>query len=545
MHNRQSGSLKRLLLFLAAAIPSLLAAQKPPVAVSFEPLRQEWDWQDWASGLCGDFESALNRRYREGIPRREFTPEDKPVRLVYLLRMDPQGRILRFVPLSPEHRYLAYLIERTTREIALDLEGPPTGLPYPTVEGRLTFELRFRPTGFYKRHYFEEPLDSLHLPKFEPLIMVADQQPLYMYEPPDLDKNKLLADFRKRIGLGATISDTSLFTPLEVSGMYLALSLPYDSLRAGMRDTLRLRRQMQAALEKAGAHVLDEVPLEAYSSPPTAAALTVTDSSGQDSLGAAAAPDSSARDSLRAEIAAIEISEVKSNPAAVADSAIPVADLPKAFASVVNPKRTLVLSAGLARDSLPGKALCRVRLFDPGRPEDFKRRLDYVFKYEGELPDTLGQILVERLVHPPAKAAADSGAVKADSSAAAPATAPGAAAPAAVPAAPGAVKADSTAAGQAPAQAARSTAPADSAAKVPAGTPATAHPDSAAKAPAAAPAAAPADTATKAPAQPAAAPAAPPSDTAKSTAAPQAQAPETAAPAAAADSAKSAAPQQQ
>ncbi len=514
----------RRLLWLALAIPSLLAAQEPPVTVRFEPLRQEWQWQDWASGLCGDFESALNRRYREGLPRREFTDDSKPARLVYILRMDPQGRILRFVPLSPEHRYLDYLVRHTAREIAPDLDSPPRDLPYPTVEGRLTFELRFRPTGFYKRHYFEEPLDSLDLPQSEPLLKSADAQPLYLYEPPDLDKNKLLEEFRKRIGLGAAITDTSLYAPLEVSGMYLALSLPYDSLRSGIMDTLRLRRQMTAALEKAGAHVLDQVPVEAYSSAPSAA------------------PDSSAQDSLNREVATVEVSEAKSNPEAVADSAMPSVDLPLVFSKIVNLKRTLVLSAGLARDSLPGKALCRVRLFEPSRPEDFKRSLDYVFKYQGELPDTLGELLVERLVHPPAKpeppkpkeppaAKTDSTAKAAPSDSTAKADSTGAKPAAANPAAPGAAKADSAAASTtAPAKAA----PADSASKAPASAPAVAPPDSAAKAPSQAP--------------PAAAPSAPPADTAKSTAAPQAAAaqpqaqappPAQAAPAAAADSAKS------
>lgn len=474
--------------------------------VSFEPLREGWNWQSWAAELTSDFESALTRRYREGLPRREFVAENTPARLTFLVRIDPEGHIRRFVPLSAGHRYLTYLVERTAREIAPALVHPPYGLPYPSLEGRMSFTLHFKATGFYKRYYFEEPVDSLDLPPFEPVIKVKDSQPLFLYEPPGMDKNKLLDDYRRRIGLNPGIQDTSIYTPLDLHGMYLALTLPFDSLHAGSPDTMRLRRDIEQALEKAGAHVLDEVPVEDYTSPPAA----VTTAAASDSTGSA--PDSINADSSDSSSVSAPVSAAPATPAASqtfspVDSALQSADLPKVFARVVNLRRAFVLSAGLARDSLPGHALCRVRLYELRRPDDFKRRLDYRFVFSGSLPDTLGRILVGLLVTPPPKpeppkpkeppaakaapaadstakaatdstnapkpalqAAPDSSAVRADTSAAtkpAPAQAPADSATATVSSPAAAQPVDST-----------KTAPADSTARPPAAVPAVA-PDTA------------------------------------------------------------------
>jgi len=498
-----------------------MAQEAPPVEVSFEPLREGWNWQSWAAELTANFESALTRRYREGLPRREFVAETTPARLTFLVRIDQEGRIRRFVPLSAGHRYLSYLVERTAREIAPGLLHPPYGLPYPTLEGRISFTLRFKATGFYKRHYFEEPIDSLDLPPFEPIIKVKDSQPLFLYEPPGMDKNKLLDDYRRRIGLNPGIQDTSIYTPLDLHGMYLALTLPFDSLNVGSPDTLRLRRDIEQALEKAGAHVLDELPVEDYSSPPapeTAAADSDSLSSAPDSMSAVSSDSSSAS----APVSPAPAAPAASQTFSPMDSALQAADLPKVFAKVVNLRRAFVLSAGLARDSLPGRALCRVRLYELRRPDDFKRRLDYRFASSGSLPDTLGRVLVGLLVTPPPKpeppkpkappaakaaASADSTAKAATDSSAAGKDTTGAAKPA-PQAAPdsSAARADTSAPKAAPAQA-----PADStsltaprpAAAQPAGGAQAAPPDSTVKAPAVDPAAAPdtAKTGTAAPQQ--------------------------------------------
>lgn len=389
-HNQQVMSPKKIssiiqALFLILAVTSAsVRAQEPFVAVRLTPQNTDWDWEPYARQITSAFERALARRVREGLPRREFELSEETVRLKYFFRLDLDGNFRRFAPLSPEHRYHSYLIRRTAR----DIPSPP---PLPAsfqgfvFDGELTFELGFNPTGRYKRYYFEEPIDSLELPDIKLPIVTRIVENLFLYEPPDMDKNKLLDDYRRRIGIPASITDTSSYTPLDFSGIYLALSLPYDSLFFGMQDTSALRDSLAAALKREGARVLAEIPEFTAVAPNITEEDENTDSLEQTdtTLAAQAKPDGPDDTPI--------------------DTLLPAHELPVLFRKAVDSGRAYVLSAALARDTVPNRALCRLSFYEAERPDDLKRRVDYRFPLTDALPDTLGRALVNRLAHPPEK----------------------------------------------------------------------------------------------------------------------------------------------
>ena len=466
-----------------------LWAQDDLVRVSIQPDNEEWDWQPYAEKLAGRLATAIDSRVNEGFPRREFTLDSLTTTLEFRLRIDTQGRLSHFAPLSPRHRYLAYLIQRTTRELG-SFDPLPEDFPLFYFDGTIRFNCRMKPTGMYKRLYFEEPLDTLEETAVTPFYKtVKSSTPLILYEPQKPDKKTLLEDFKKRIGVVEEISDTSSYTPLDFTKRVVAVDVAYDSLTGNVFESEMLKTRIEAAMLEAGA-VLTELELAPKPPPPPApeTAEATEDSSLSEQL-----PDTSAIDTLE--------SAAEQKPAVQ----LPERDFVEAFASRLSQKTVLVFSAGVAADTVPNKGVCRVRLFPSDKPGDIKRRVDYTFAHSGILPDSLGRLIVTRLTAPPRKPRPPAKpkpktkpkaapAVKAESDSAAVDTTAAVKAAGADSTAP--VTVDTTAAAKA-AEPDSAAAPSDTA-KIPVTSPAPAKADTAAAAP---------DTSAK---QPQAAPEAPP-----------------------------------
>ena len=453
-----------LLFTLAACFSSY--GQTDFLTVTVQPENTDWHWEDYSLPLAGRLIKAIEERVREGIPKREFTFDTSAVLISFNFRIDPQGRLEYFKPLSPHHRYTAYLIERTAWEIGF-ATPLPEDFPFFYFDGTMTFRCRMRPTGFYKRHYFEEPLDSLPEVPFEPIIRkVKVENSLVLYEPEIADKKKLLEDFKQRIGMVPEFSDTSSYTPLEVKGMTFAVRVAFDSLTSDPVEKVLLKGRIERALEVAGAIITQdttgtaeladkppEPPAVSAAAPaatshrdslatdsslavhdslatpesltaPETPALQDTTPANQDSLEPGAQPvgrDSLARkDSAAVQaIPAAEISRQTPDSLAKKDSLVvekaapmvpgevtrpvpPERDLSMAFNEIFSPS-FLVLSTGLAADTTRDTAICRIKLFPAGKPGELKRRVNYKFASKGLLPDSLGKMLVTRLTSPPPK----------------------------------------------------------------------------------------------------------------------------------------------
>ncbi|OGG01786.1 MAG: hypothetical protein A3F83_04695 [Candidatus Glassbacteria bacterium RIFCSPLOWO2_12_FULL_58_11] len=518
------------ILFLALlSTAGRLTAQDDLVKITVQPDNSEWDWQSYASKIAGKLAEEIDARVRQGIPKREFVVDSTAAVLEFRFRMDQNGILKNFFPLSQRNRYLLYLVQRSVRNLG-SFAPLPESFPLFYFDGTLNIHCRMSPTRWYKRYYFEQPLDSLQEAPFDPVYVKLSKEPLLFYEPEVKDKAALLDEFRKRIGLSSEIQDTSSYTPLDFINRHVAVRIEYDSLSGSRSDSMLLKTRLEAALAEAGARIVEnDFALEqqraqeaaerleearkaaladslaaAARRDSAAAAAAETLSAGKDSSGAeikapdealkpgtaiAAGADSSgaavSEESAKSAAAepqkpgkeavetgnkiAEEPARTEMPKAAAVDSLVLKArqdslararvekekemeqeppeikrDLEEAFA-----KRAvtsyLVFSVGIARDSLPDTAFCRVRLFPSDKPKESKRKLKYRFASGKVLPDSLGRRLVARLTTPPPK----------------PAPPPP---PAPKPAAPPAAKTDSTARDT---SAARATAPAGSTAAKP------------------------------------------------------------------------------
>ncbi len=452
-----------------------------------------WDWERYGRRLAGQLAERIEARVREGLPRREFVTDTTGARLTFRFRLDGEGRLKSFYQLKPSHRYLAYLVERTARELP-DFPPPPAEFPLFYLDGNLVLELAFQPTGRYKRFYFEEPLDSL-LPLEGPVLTwQASTGPLFLYEPTDLDKQKLLDNFKQRIGILEEIKDTSSFTPLDFRGRRVAVTVPFDSLSEDTEQTRWLVAKLEGALESSGATIgtdqYEERRQRMAEAPPDTISSWPADS-------AAARSDSVATDSATVDSTAID---------SAAAAPAPVRDLNQAFASRAL-EDLLVLAVAVA--PCKAGASCRIRLYPMADPTDLKRaiELQLPLTLSGALPDSAGVLLVRRLTTPPERPKPPEP------------PKPAAAAPAAVPPAGDTTRA-ATAAAPGDTIAATAT-PAPAASDSIAATAAPAPADSSGAAPQTAPPAAPADSAatgqpapgnTAPPAADSTAPAAPPAD---------------------------------
>jgi len=359
-------------------------AQDDLVRVSIRPDNEAWDWRPYAEKLARRMAEAIDSRVNEGFPRREFTLDSLATAIEFRFRIDTQGRLRHFAPLRPRHRYLAYLIRRTARELA-PFDPLPEEFPLFYFDGTISFKCRMKPTGRYKRLYFEEPLDAPEETAVTPFYKQQLSTPLIFYEPQILDKKQLLEEFKKRIGAVEEIADTSSYTPLDFTSRNVAVKVAYDSLTGSAFESEMLKIRIEAALVEAGARLteLENVPAPkpAIETPPRTEA---------DSALVAEPPDTSAKDSLG--------SAPEEKPAVQ----LPVRDLAAAFTSSLGEKKTvLVFSAGVLADTVPNKAICRVRLFPWDNPGNLKRRVDYTFEHSGILPDSLGRMIVARLTDPP------------------------------------------------------------------------------------------------------------------------------------------------
>jgi len=454
---RYGSSLLPFFFLLSLAAASGLPAQEELVRVSIQPDNTQWDWQPYAEKVAQRFAALIESRVREGIPRREFWTDTTSATLSFLFRIDNSGHLKRFVELTPEYRYLAYLIQRTAQRIS-PFDSLPENFPYFYFDGTITFHCDFLPAGRYKRLYFEEPLDTLEKIEFTPMYKSKSRTPLFLYEPLEMDKNELFENYKKRIGLIEEIKDTSSYAPLDFSNRHVAVVIPYDSLTGDTYGSEWLKTRIESALEEAGAHISAQeykapvpVPPEEGKAPgdstqKTSESDTVSAKSSypgepMDTVKNQFEGSKSEADTTSVESASpekpkdttkepLEIKRSEADTASV-ESAPPKEpkdtekevlkrDLREAF-SKVSEKDFLVFSAGIAAGPSPDSAICRLRLFKSNRPDDLKRRLDYKFAHSGYLPDSLGQLLVKRLTNPPAKPAPPpppkkpAAAVKADS----------------------------------------------------------------------------------------------------------------------------------
>ena len=377
----------RLLKFLCLAIllkASAISAQEDLVRVSIRPDNEEWNWQPYAEKLAERLATAIDSRVNEGFPRREFTLDSLTTTLEFRFRIDIQGKLRRFAPLLPRHRYLAYLIERTARELG-SFDPLPDDLPLFYFDGTMRFNCRMKPTGMYKRLYFEEPLDTLEIIAVTPVYKTTrSSQPLMLYEPQTVDKKKLLEDFKKRIGVVEEISDTSSYTPLDFINRAVTVQVEYDSLTGSEFESEMLKTRIEAALLEAGARLTESEFI-----PPQPPALEIAEAE-EDSTLYVEPPDTSSKEPQ---------DTVPEEKPAVPEL---VRDLAAAFASRLD-STFLVFSAGVAADTVPDKAVCRVQLFPSDNPGQLKRRVDYTFAHSGTIPDSLGRMIVARLTTPPPK----------------------------------------------------------------------------------------------------------------------------------------------
>ena len=377
----------RLLKFLCLAIllkASAISAQEDLVRVSIRPDHEEWDWQPYAEKLSLRLATAIDSRVNEGFPRREFTLDSLATTLEFRFRIDIQGRLRRFAPLLPKHRYLAYLIQRTARELGA-FDPLPDDLPLFYFDGTMRFNCRMKPSGMYKRLYFEEPLDTLEKIAVTPVYKTTKSStPLMLYEPQTVDKIKLLEDFKKRIGVVEEISDTSSYTPLDFTNRAVTVQVEYDSLTGSDFESEMLKTRIEAALLEAGARLTESEFI-----PPQPPVLEIAEAE-EDSTLYVEPPDTSSKEPQET------VPEEK--PAVLELER----DLAAAFASRLD-STFLVFSAGVAADTLPNTAVCRVQLFPSDNPGQLKRQADYTFAHSGTFPDSLGRMIVARFTTPPPK----------------------------------------------------------------------------------------------------------------------------------------------
>jgi len=372
-----------LLVLLASASGAL--AQEELVRVSIQPDKTEWDWEAYAARPAERLAYAIESRVLEGLPRREFVRDSTAVTLAFRFRVDSRGDLVHFARLAPRRRYLTYLIRRTVRETYM-FDPLPEDFPLFYFDGTVTVTCFFRPTGRYKRFYFEQPLDSLVNVDEIFILKPLSTQPLLLHEPKDMDKNALLEQYKKNIGLQEPISDTSSYTPLSFDGRRVAVYSAYDSLTGGTYQTDILRREIILELSEAGAITSD---LEYTPEEPDSTEEKSLSASGADTAGAPEDEPSRA-DSLPAKA-----------PQS-GDSLVYHRDLRAAFATVFR-SDFLVFSIGLSPGDTPDSAVCRLRLFPSVRPDAIKRNLEIKFAYQYALPEDLGPSLIKRLTDPPPK----------------------------------------------------------------------------------------------------------------------------------------------
>ncbi len=417
---------------LMSAAPS--AAQQELVTVTLQPGNTNWQWQSYAESITALFANSIQSRVSQGIESREFVADTAAAVLVFNIRIGQNGELKHFSPITPKGRYHAYLIRRTARRVQ-PFRATPRALPVFYFDGTITFECRFQPTRWYKKLYFEQPLDSLELPAFVPLIKtVRVMDPaLPTYEPLIKDKPQLLTDFKRRIGVTVEIADTSSYTALDVAGRVFFIHVPFDSLGVEPMSELLLRTRLERALVKAGARITAEdydpgvalLALERQTAEKDSIEQLSATVDSIEQLSAAvdsieqlsATEDSIEQPSIAVDSLAVpdsiavpaEEQEQTDSTETPADTETtwelpPGRDLGEAFSSVFN-SEFLVLSAGLARDSTGDSAVCHVRLYLSEHPDQLKRKFSYRFSHGGSLPDSLGIMLVQRLTAPPAKPA--------------------------------------------------------------------------------------------------------------------------------------------
>jgi len=378
-----------------------LYAQEDFLRVTVQPANTEWGWKEYSETMAGKLAKAIEKRVKEGLPRREFAIDTAASVVTFSFRVDSEGRLRYFKPVSPRYRYLAYLIERTALETSFTSPLPPD-FQFFYYDGTMTFYCRMHPTGFYKRFYFEQPLDTLPEVPFNPVLRkTRTEQPLALYEPDVKDKNLLLEEFKKRIGIAPEITDTSGYSPLVVAGREFAVRVAFDSLTGDPQESELLQKQIERALEEAGATVTEDILFPTESEAVSSAGnvdsamakpdSTLGDSLARDSLSEAATAGSAAKGDSLAQVRV---------PGEATRPVPPDRDISEAFEKIFSPGY-LVLSAGLARDSTGDTAVCRIRLYPAGKPNQPKRLVNYRFVHAGILPDSLGRMLVTRLTAPP------------------------------------------------------------------------------------------------------------------------------------------------
>ena len=187
-----------LLLILSISACEALA-QGELVRVSIQPDNTDWDWEDFAARAAERLVSAIDYRVTEGLPRREFVRDSVAATLTFRFRVDGRGRLVHFDQLVPRKRYLTYLVRRTVRESYI-FDRLPEDFPLYYFDGVMTVNCLFRPTGRYKRFYFQEPIDSLEHVDEITILEPPSTELLTLYEPKDVDKKALLEQYKKISG---------------------------------------------------------------------------------------------------------------------------------------------------------------------------------------------------------------------------------------------------------------------------------------------------------------------------------------------------------
>ncbi|MBN2290646.1 MAG: hypothetical protein JXQ83_15025, partial [Candidatus Glassbacteria bacterium] len=239
-----------LLVLLAAAIP--VSAQEELVGVRIQPDCTGWEWESYVSQAAERLALAVESRVIEGLPRREFVRDSSTTTLDFRFRVNEDGSLLHFSQLRPRKRYLSYLVRRTVSETNL-FDPLPDDFPLFYLDCTVFVSCRFRPTGRYKRLYFQEPLDSLEKVDEIVILKPLSNEPLLLYEPTGIDNKELLDRYKKSLGLQDPITDTSSYTPLSFDGRRVAVYNAYDSLRVGTYQLDILRGEIIRELTKAGA----------------------------------------------------------------------------------------------------------------------------------------------------------------------------------------------------------------------------------------------------------------------------------------------------
>ena len=398
---------------------SFLAAQGNLVEISLNPDETDWDWQDYQSRVADKLSSLIDNTVRDGLDRREFELSETTFTLDFNIRIDEKGKPVSLTRTVPEKRYLTYLIERTIYENNI-FPPLPDDFPVFYLTGVMSVKCRFKPTGRYKRLYFEEPLDSLRDIDSNKILKPVKFEPLYLYEPEGVEKNVILEKYRNRLGLGDPIADTSAYTPVSFMDVALAVHVPYDSLfQSSPYDIELIETKIEAALRDSGAVIRSE-EYEVVEKPEKKNATI--EAAMSDTL---AENDSTMADVTEPEEVAEPIDSSKIVITGAMGARIPEKmSLAEAFSTVYTPTY-LVLSAGFAPGDSVNRGLCRIQMFKSDKPEELKKNIRLQFKHKGYLPDDIGKLIVQRLVAPPAKPAPPppppkpaAPAIKADSTAA-------------------------------------------------------------------------------------------------------------------------------